>query len=202
VLTSLVPRPFAHSLAARERDALCDLVSSLGAGEPTRCDGWTVKDLVIHLLVRERRPWRPGRAAGELAERDLDSLVTQLRSVPLPLAVVDPLLNGMEMFIHHEDVRRAQSSWTVRPLSDADERSLWRTLTTVGRLQARRTGVPLVVASGERRAVLRRGGSPVVVSGPVSEIVLFLCGRPATEGLSYDGPEDRVAQVRAAELAI
>jgi uncharacterized protein (TIGR03085 family) len=202
VITSLVPRPFARSLAARERDALCDLVGTLGAEAPTRCDGWTVKDLVIHLLVRERRPWASTRAAAELAERDLDSLVTQLRSVPLPLAVVDPLLNGMEMFVHHEDVRRAQPSWRVRPLSVADERSLWRTLTTVGRLQARRVGVPLVVASGERHAVLRRGESPVVVSGPVSEIVLFLCGRAAVDGLAYDGPEDRVAQVRAAELAI
>jgi uncharacterized protein (TIGR03085 family) len=214
VLTSLLPRPFAHSLAARERDALCDLALSLGASAPTLCGGWSIKDLVVHLLVRERKPWAalgrvvPGladpteRASSQLDDRDLSSLVTQLRSVPLSLAVVDPLLNGMEMFVHHEDVRRAQPDWTVRGLSPGDERQLWLAVVTVGRLQARRGGVPLAVVSGARRAVLRAGESPVVVSGPVPEVLLFLSGRSSVARVTFEGPEDRVAQLRRTRMPI
>lgn len=214
MLTSLIPRPFAHSLAARERDRLCDLALSVGGTEPTLCGGWTVKDLVVHLLVRERRPWAQlgevvpplagatERAAAELGERDLASLVTQLRSVPLPLAVVDPVMNGMEMFVHHEDVRRAQPAWTARALSEGDERHLWLAVATVGRLQARRAGVPLVVEAGSRRAVLRRGESPVIVTGPVSEVLLFLSGRSATTGLTFDGPAERISQLQETQLNV
>jgi uncharacterized protein (TIGR03085 family) len=214
VLTSLVPRPFAHSLAARERDALCDLALSVGAAGPTMCAGWSVKDLVVHLLVRERKPWAAlgpfvpaleratARTSALLAARDLASLLTQLRSVPLPLSLVDPLLNGMEMFVHHEDVRRAQPSWAPRSLSDSDERQLWRAASLVGRLQARSTGVPLVIESGGHRAVLHRGSDPVVVSGPVSEVLLFLTGRSAVTTLSFDGPEDLTARVRSAAFSV
>ena len=214
MLTSLIPRPFAHSLAARERDELCDLALSVGGTEPTLCGGWSVKDLVVHLLVRERKPWAQlgevvpplagaaARAATDLGERDLASLVTQLRSVPLPLAVVDPVMNGMEMFVHHEDVRRAQPAWTVRPLSEGAERHLWLAVSTVGRLQGRRAGVPLVVEAGPRRAVLRRGDSPVTVTGPVSEVLLFLCGRSATTGLAFDGPAERISELQAAQLNV
>jgi uncharacterized protein (TIGR03085 family) len=178
------------------------------------CGDWTVKDLVVHLLVRERKPWTAlrdlvptlagstERAAAELAERDLASLVNQLRSVPLPLAVVDPVVNGMEMFVHHEDVRRAQPGWSARALAGGDERQLWLAATTLGRLQARRAGVPLVVTSGTRRAVLRSGESPVVVSGPVSEVLLFLVGRSSVAAVSFEGPEDRVDRLRGTHLPI
>lgn len=214
MLTSLVPRPFTRSLAARERDALCDLVLSVGGSGPTMCAGWSVKDLVVHLLVRERKPWSAlapvvpalerttARTSALLAARDLASLVTQLRAVPLPLAVVDPLLNGLEMFVHHEDVRRAQPSWAPRPLADDDQRQLWRAASLLGRLQGRRAGVPLVIESGSRRAVLRRGPDPVVVSGPVSEVVLFLAGRSAVTDLSFDGPDKAVASVRSTAFSL
>src|SRR4051794_3718951 len=43
-------------LARAERAALCDLALQLGEDQPTLCEGWTVKDLVVHLLVRERSP--------------------------------------------------------------------------------------------------------------------------------------------------
>jgi uncharacterized protein (TIGR03085 family) len=214
VLTSLVPRPFTGSLAARERAELASLALSVGASAPTMCAGWTVKDLVVHLLVRERRPLAAvgnlvpalssvsARAASSLASRDLASLVAQLRSVPLALSVVDPVINGMEMFVHHEDVRRAQSSWTVRSLSGGDERQLWLAATMVGRMQARRAGVPLVIESGSRRSVLRNGPSPVLISGPVSEVLLFLCGRSSVASVSFDGPADAIERVRLAYLTI
>lgn len=210
----LLSRPFSSSLAAREREALCSLALSLGASQPTLCTGWTVKDLVVHLLVRERRPWAaagtvipglstlPARVSASLESRDLASLVAQLASVPLALSVIDPVFNGMEMFIHHEDMRRAQPTWAVRPMSAGDERMLWLAARLLGRMQGRRLGVPLLVQAGTRRAVLAGGAAPVVVSGPVSEIVMWLAGRSAVQGLSYDGPAERVEKVKSTSLAI
>jgi uncharacterized protein (TIGR03085 family) len=168
-------------------------------------------------LVRERMPWAAGGGllggahpvvvtgpAPEvlLAARDLSSLVAQLQSVPLPLAVIDPVLNGTEMFIHHEDIRRAQPSWTVRDLSTEDERTLWLGVRMLARVQGRRVGVPLVLETGERRTTAVGGAHPVVVTGPAPEVLLFLAGRSALRGLTYDGPAERVDAVKAAALPL
>ena len=39
--------------ARKERQALCETARSVGPDAPTLCEGWDVKDLVCHLLVRE-----------------------------------------------------------------------------------------------------------------------------------------------------
>ena len=41
------------TLVRRERHALCDTALALGPDVPTLCGGWTARDLVAHLLVRE-----------------------------------------------------------------------------------------------------------------------------------------------------
>lgn len=202
------------SLSRREREALCDLALIVGSTAPTLCSGWTAHDLLVHLVVRERRPWvralsavpplsaRAQAAERAVAKRPLPELVAWLRSTPLPVRLVDRAFNTLEYFVHHEDLRRAQPTWGRRVLSDADEAALWRQASLVGRMLVRPAGVPVVISSGSRRAVLRKGGSPVVVSGPVSEIVLFLFGRSAVEGLTFDGPPAAVAQLQAAKLGI
>ena len=43
-------------LSRTERAALCNTALETGEEAPTLCEGWNVKDLVIHLLVRERDP--------------------------------------------------------------------------------------------------------------------------------------------------
>jgi hypothetical protein len=70
----------------------------------------------------------------------------------------------------------------------------------MGRLLARPAGVPLAVESGGRRAVLRGGSAPVVLAGPVSELLLFLSGRQAVMGLSFDGPAEKIVQLKTAQL--
>jgi uncharacterized protein (TIGR03085 family) len=202
------------SFARREREALCDLALSLGPDAPTLCGEWTVRDLVVHLLVRERKPWAAGgilvpmlsgltdRASARLAARPLAALVEQLRIPALPLRApgVDALVNTIEYFVHHEDLRRAQPSWAPRELSDADEAALWRPLSVMGRGLVRPAGVPVTIVSGTRRAVLRRGDDPVMLSGPVGEIALFLFGRAQASGLAFDGPADKVESLKAARL--
>lgn len=206
--------PSSGLFARRERLALCDSALAAGPTAPTLCEGWTVQDLVVHLLVRERRPLAvPGvvlprlsglvdRASARLARRPFAGLVEQLRTPPLPMRVapVEALMNTMEFFVHHEDVRRAQPTWSPRPLSPADEAALWRQLSFAGRGLVRPAGVPVVVASGSRRAVLHGGDAPVVVTGPIGELALFLFGRRQVTGLSFDGPADRIAALRGAKL--
>ncbi|WP_157417077.1 hypothetical protein [Nocardioides sp. Iso805N] len=58
----------------------------------------------------------------------------------------------------------------------------------------------MTISSGSRRAVLRRGEDPVAVAGPVGEITLFVFGRGQVRELSFDGPAERIAALRAAKL--
>ena len=213
-LVSVIVAATSGSFVRREREALCDLALAVGPDAATLCSEWTVRDLVVHLLIRERKPWVAGgilvpalsgltdRASARLAARPFAALVGDLRIPSLPLRApgVDALVNTLELFVHHEDVRRAQPSWVARELSDADETTLWRPLSMMGRGLVRPAGVPVTIVSGSRRATLRGGDDPVVVSGPVGELALFLFGRTQVTGLAFDGPEEKVAKLRSAQL--
>ncbi|WP_067438462.1 TIGR03085 family metal-binding protein [Nocardioides jensenii] len=206
------------SLAHAERNRLCDLALDVGAGAPTLSGEWTVKDLVVHMLVRERTLASPGilvpalgglvdRATQRLGRREFTDLVEDLRRPRLTwaaLPVVDRLLNTAEYFVHHEDIRRAQPSWTARDLTRAEQASLWRVVSTTGRGLVRPAGVPVLVrdAATGREVTLRRGSDPVLVVGPTSELLLMLFGRARVTGLEYGGPEERVRRFRAASLGI
>ena len=55
------------SVAQRERAALVEILRAVGPDAPTLCEGWTTRDLVAHLVVRERRPDAlPGLVFGPL----------------------------------------------------------------------------------------------------------------------------------------
>jgi len=206
-------------LARRERHELCDLALEVGEDAPTLCGGWTVKQLVAHLLVRENRPWAAAgillpplaglteRSMERVARRDFGVLVEQLRDpglTPYRLKPAEVALNTLEYFVHHEDVRRARPGWTPRSLADADVDLIWKLGRGLGRLTTRTLDVPLAVRRADTgaEATLRRGDSPVVVSGPPGEVVLFLFGRAYATDLTFDGPPEAVAAVRAAELGL
>ena len=207
-------------LARRERLALCDLALALGEDAPTLCGDWTAKDLVVHLLVRE---YDPVAAAGlvlpplarvtELqmarkSRKDFGVLVEQLRKRGLTvysLRPVDKVLNTLEYFVHHEDLRRAQPEWEPRELPREDEDLIWSSLKIGGRGLVRPAGVPVRIrrTDADATATLRRGSDPVVLSGLPSELALHLFGRQAhSRGLAADGPADRIAQVWSADLGI
>ena len=44
------------TVTQNERRAMCDLLDELGPDRPTLCGEWSTRDLLAHLLVRERRP--------------------------------------------------------------------------------------------------------------------------------------------------
>ncbi|WP_110181575.1 TIGR03085 family metal-binding protein [Nocardioides solisilvae] len=198
------------SLARRERAALCDTALALGPDAPTCCEGWDTGDLVAHLLVRERSATGIGqvvpplhglveRAMARHRSRPLSESVTTLRTPPpwLP-GPLDRAMNTVELFVHHEDLRRARPGWAPRELAAADESTLWSQLRLAGLALVRPAGVPVVAATGDgRRAVLRRGAEPVVLTGRPSELLLLLFGRP-TRDVAVDGPEELVRRFRAA----
>ncbi|MBO0842557.1 MAG: TIGR03085 family protein, partial [Nocardioides sp.] len=136
------------SFARSERQALGNTALSLGPDAPTLCTDWTVKDLVIHLLVRERRPWAaPGifikslaplrqRAERAYAGQSLPELVERFRNpsgTHAAIEQVDRLMNTVELFVHHEDLRRAQPGWSPRTLSTGESAELMGALRLLGR---------------------------------------------------------------------
>ncbi len=204
------------SVARSERQHLCDLALQVGPAAPTLCGDWDVKDLVAHLVVRERSPLgAPGivvprlehltdRAMRKAARRNFATLVEQLRAARSALALpgVDQLVNTIEFFVHHEDIRRAQHGWGPRSLEAKTQDALWRAITVGGRALVRPAGVPVTIRRADTldTVVLRRGPEPAVVTAPVSELVMFLYGRGQTTGLEFSGPKESVRRLREARL--
>lgn len=207
-------------MARTERDALCDLALQLGEGEPTLCGDWTVKDLVVHLLVRERSPAAAGivlKPLGRLMEletrrlaaRDFGMLVEKLRGGPplwSPYAVpkLDVVFNTLEYFVHLEDIRRAQPGWEPRDLPDGQQKQLWAMVRTAGKALVRRAPSGVAIENGVTgtRVVLKAAPEQVVVHGLPSEVTLFLFGRQDHARVELLGPDDAVAALRAASLGL
>ncbi|CAN5230296.1 MAG: TIGR03085 family metal-binding protein [Nocardioides sp.] len=207
--------PASESLARRERYALCDLALQVGPEAPTRCAGWDVGDLIAHLVVRERRPHAAvgivvsklapitERAMAKVKAKPFAEVVASIREPKLPfsLSVLEPSLNTVEWFVHHEDIRRAQPDWTSRRLNSADEAELFSKLGVVGKMLARKAHVPITIALPTgRTTTLRSGAKPVTITGPVGELTMFLSGRTTYADLTFDGPGEAVEQVRSAQF--
>ncbi|WP_026928080.1 TIGR03085 family metal-binding protein [Granulicoccus phenolivorans] len=215
------------SFAKSERAALCDLLDEVGPQAPTLCAGWTAHDMAAHLWTRETDPLAaPGIVVKPLAgltERRLAEakarwpyaeLVDKVRHGPAPASVfsfpgVDLEANTVEYFVHHEDVRRAQPDWGVRQLPDSVEDWLWRRLKLMARVMFRGVGTGLVLeravqVPGDTPETIRAlpGNEIVTLIGTPSELLLFAYGRGTHAVVEMVGPDDAVAKVRAARLAV
>ncbi|WP_089157192.1 TIGR03085 family metal-binding protein [Micromonospora sp. NBS 11-29] len=200
-----------------EREALADLMLELGPDAPTVNEGWTTRDLAAHLLVRERRPDAAGgillpplRGYGEAVRRRVAAgpyadLVARVRRPPLwsPMSnpLTDELANGMEFFVHHEDVRRARSGWRPRELPAGQQEALWKRVALLARLALRRFPAEVLVqAPGRGEVRVGRGGERLRVVGAPGELVLFLTGRQRVARVQIDGPAERADRLRTAKL--
>jgi uncharacterized protein (TIGR03085 family) len=183
------------SLARAERAALSDTLDKTDPDRPTLCEGWTARDLLAHLLVRERQPWTAGgilvpalagvteQAMRGYADTPWSEMVDELRSgppawSPYRIGRIDEAANGAEFFIHHEDVRRGEPGWEPRGADETRDGALWALVTKMGRLLYRRSPVGLVVRrpTGEQ-AVIRTGRGLVTIEGEPGEILLHGSGR-------------------------
>lgn len=207
--------------ARQERAALCDLLDRLGPGAPTLCEGWATEDLAAHLVLRERRldaapgiaiPFLSGhtRAVQERIKTrhpypELVDLVRQGPPAwsPYGLPGLDELVGTVELFIHHEDVRRAQAGWAPRDLPAGLQDVLWRRLRTMARLLLRRSPVGVVLrrTSGEKTAG-RRASPVVIVSGEPAELTLFAFGRGEQAMVDYSGEPSAVDRLRQTRFGL
>jgi uncharacterized protein (TIGR03085 family) len=204
--------------AQRERSALVDTLRIVGPDAPTLCAGWTTRDLAAHLVVRERRlDATPGISIAFLAgytakvqtqtarSNSWDDLVEMVASGPpvySPFKLLDSVANLGEMFIHHEDVRRAVDGWQPRVLDEPTVAALGRQLGLLSRLTLTKQPAPVILRTTAGRQIARVGrGDPVTVTGEPQELVLFVAGRDAAL-VEFAGDPQAVAAVRAARRGL
>ena len=214
-----MPTPSA-TLARRERQALCDTALSLDAAAPTLCGDWDVAMLLAHLIVRERRPLRSSgimipalagvteRAMRKEAAQGVPGMVALLRKPPLSpysLPGVERYTQTLEYFVHHEDLRRGLPGWEPRDLPAADVEELWILVSRSGAFLGRGLPVPTRLARSDEpgtSAAFKKGEDPVTVTGPVGELVMWAFGRTAVKEVTFDGPDDAVARLQAADRQV
>ncbi|CAM3057490.1 TIGR03085 family metal-binding protein [Skermania piniformis] len=207
------------SYAQRERLAMVATMAAAGADAPTLCAGWTVRDLAAHVVIRERRPdAAPGillsalasyteRVRQREAQRPFEELLELIGTGPpvwSPMYLIDAQVNGPEMFVHHEDVRRARAEWQPRVLPDQDEAALWGALGRVARKTYRRAPVTVVLANsrtGVRMTVRQAPGPEAVLIGAPSELLLHAFGR-AQVRLEFAGAQYAIRSVTELDRSV
>ncbi|MFI7480900.1 TIGR03085 family metal-binding protein [Kocuria sp. M1R5S2] len=182
-----------------ERRHLAALLRRLGPDAPTLCDGWSARELAVHIVLRDGRPDvlagkalpglpllgdRARRAEDAVTRLPWDELVRRVEHPPLyspaRLGPLDKRMNTVEFFVHHEDVRRAQPQWHDRPLLHDEEKSLWRALALLATvlLKDQDDTVVLIAPSyGALRGGRGRTGTVRVLRGEPSELLLWAYGR-------------------------
>jgi uncharacterized protein (TIGR03085 family) len=207
------------NLATEERAAISAEFERVGPDKPTLCEGWNTRDLLAHLLVRERQPWvTPGLVVPALApvlDRAMrgygdvpwPEMIAQLRAgapawSPFRVPKVDEIANGAELFVHHEDVRRGEPGWEPRPADAERDAQLWELLAKQGRMLFRRSTPGLVVRrpSGEQQ-VIKTGPGLVTIIGEPSELVMVAFGRTAAK-VEYEGDPVAVKEVETAHRGV
>jgi uncharacterized protein (TIGR03085 family) len=207
------------SVTKRERVALVELLRAVGPDATTLCGDWTTRDLVAHLLVRERRPdampgilFKPFAAHTARVQNKLtastrwEDMVELFASGPPVFSafkVLDPVASVHEMFVHHEDVRRAQTGWEPRQLDADTTQAVKRRVPIISRaamakaMAAVPARVTLCTPDGETVTAVG-SGPPVTITGAPGELLLFAFGRDEVR-VDFDGDAEVVAQVRAAK---
>ena len=179
------------------------LFHKLGPDAPTLCEGWTTRDLAVHLWVRENRPdaaagifvnalsGRLEKESRKVADRDFDELVDDWGRGPAaynPVRFVDAQQNFVEHFVHHEDIRRA-NGMGPRDFSAHIKQQMHSYLKLLAKVALRKSerpvilqpeGLPRIVAA-DTHGVADKGDAVVRVSGEVGELILWSFGRDAAE---------------------
>ena len=190
----------------RERRELCDLFVELGPDAPTLCEGWQTSDLAAHMVLREHfHRWPDQRLAAEKAT-GFPAMVARLRAgpplIPWRIPRLRNVLNGLEYFIHHEDVRRANGR-APRPTMPELEALSWRMTGFSARRLARRIrpyGLELVNADGAKRSF--GSGEMATLTGPATELMLYMGGRRSTAHVSLSGSPGAIAAVERTKLRV
>jgi len=193
--------PLVHA----ERDALIEFLASLEPSqwdEPSLCEGWTVHDVVAHVvatakttrvgfvvgLARARFDFDRENARGLARERGttpqetLDRFRAVRHRTSTPPAPLDTRL--VEAIVHGEDIRRPLGATHAYP-ADAVERALRlqaRTAASFGGGKQRVAGLALIPDDASYSI-----GEGPAVTGPALSMLLAVSGRTAALA-DLDGP--------------
>lgn len=206
------------SVAQRERAALVETLRSVGPDAPTLCGGWTTRDLTAHLVLREYRlDAAPGITVPALAgytakvqkqiteSTDWDALLAKFAAGPplySPLKLLDSLANVTEMFVHHEDVRRAVPGWQPRALDDTVIAALRRPIPMFSRIAMARVPARVSLCTPDGETVSTVGSGPqLTITAEAPELLLFAFGRNEVRA-DFAGDDDTVAAVKAAKRGL
>jgi uncharacterized protein (TIGR03085 family) len=206
------------TVAQQERAALVTTMRGVGPEQPTLCGDWTTRDLAAHLVIRERRlDAAPGimvpkfagyteRVQNQVAaENDWNVLLDQIASGPpllSPFKLLDPFVNVAEMFIHHEDVRRAVAGWEPRQLDAATTSSLARQVSLMSRMTMSKTPARVTLKTPDGTTLTTVGKGPAVtVTGEPGELLMFISGRDQAK-LTFTGDDAAVSAVRDGERGL
>ena len=209
----------------RERRAFADSLEEIGPDAPTLAGSWRAHDLAAHVVSLDRFAGVPtflGRTvvarfglrlndlAGEFADAALRSArrkgfawaVARLRADP-PGALLRPSIAALglaEIFVHHQDVRRANDLPVHRAPAELET-----AIPLLLRYQRRRLPVTVAVDL-EDGASTRSGGADdqrvVRLRGDVGEVVLWLAGRRDVASVNLDGDAAAVAALKSARVDI
>ena len=182
---------------------------------PTLCEGWDVRRLLAHLVLREHAPWKiaadvvrrpkPGEekhlgeeAAAAATDHGYAALVDRFAAGPGRFSPFRAdAANLVEYVIHHEDIRRGAGGAAPRDLPAGQQQALWKQLGLMARMGYRTApvGVELALPGFGRRRV--RPGSPaVLVSGNVVDLALHAMGRRTAANVSVEGSGEAVRAFR------
>jgi uncharacterized protein (TIGR03085 family) len=118
-----------------------------------------------------------------------------------PFKLLGSVANVGEMFIHHEDVRRAAPGWEPRELDPDLVARLRRTLSLMGRLTLAKLPARVALRTTDGKTVLTAGrGRAVTVTGEPEELLLFAVGREAR--VDFQGDESAVRDVQDAPKSL
>jgi len=207
------------SFARRERSAICQTLRKLGPDQPTLCQGWSTKDLLVHLIVRENRP---DAAVGlfipflssytdsvskKYSEKSFEDLIMIFENgpkspSPFSLPKVDELANTFEFLVHHEDILRAQDNYQPRKLSEEDAKFVWSRFTKSAVFFMRKIKVGVVAKTDQGIYTLKRGNDVVTISGNLIDLVMFAFGRKNTTEINFEGNPTAVEKLKNSDLSL
>lgn len=207
------------SFAKTERNAICQTLRQLGPDQPTLCQGWTTKDLLVHLIVRENRP---DAAVGlfipflssytesissKYKEKTFEELITIFENgpkspSPFSLPKVDELANSFEFLVHHEDILRAQNDYQTRELTEEEAKFIWSRFTKSAVFFMRKVKVGVVAKTDQGTYTLKRGDDVVTISGNIIDLVMFTFGRQSKTNLSFEGNPSAIERLKNSDLSL
>ena len=207
------------NFAKSERSGICQTLRQLGPDQPTLCQGWTTKDLLVHLIVRENRP---DAAVGlfipflssytesiskKYKEKTFEELITLFENVPkspspFSLPKVDEIANTFEFLVHHEDILRAQSNYQPRKLTDEEAKFIWSRFTKSAVFFMRKVKVGVVAKTEQGTYTLKRGDDVVTISGNIIDLVMFAFGRKDKTEINFEGNPSAIERLKNSDLSL